>query len=1479
MRSALSLLVLLAATAPGWAVALADLLAEAPVVAPQPDGVLHLAPAAAAIVQSGDRPQRVVNGRGLLRVEDGRITRWNGDRERPFWRVRVAHDGWYRLVVNRAAPAGHAYTVAVHVRAQAGERRFTQTIPPTGAWDRVEPFVMGEQQLAAGEQVVEWRPLAFTSPTRPLVLADLRLIPTDALRRAATAVTRLYGKHKLAAAPELAPLVARQQALAVQAAELNREVRRRDFAEFRDYARFVAYDAARPKLAAVETELAEVDQRLAVLYLAKIDGAPLTADERAQVAAYHTELAAVEQAASHAYPLPAPWAPRPPARATLFPPGGFDELPVQAIDPQARVVELTVTPPADLAERRARFAARNSDAGLADLCRRLAAALVPGTPGLEAFERLHAAGRAREALAAYRDYFFAKLADPERFGACTENILYELTRDRGKGHLLLAPSPLALERNLRDEAVAMVGNELVVARLGPPGSACWAPPDLVIPAGAGYGRGPDDHPFWKTDAGRDLRRRIEFYRWIVTMPSDSGSYFGAGFFPALVGSYAVTGNRVHLARWCAWLDDWAMNARRDLDNCPANVRAATELETQKLRASLTYLRLVLDERPEFARDFDPATLARFLLVLVADRAPYTIRAKRAELANWGIMGICHLLTISRFLPEFHAMRYFGREAWRLWCSNWIQHRTLDGENAEAWDEGHNGVDLAFADDCVPYAALPPGLGELDLLAFWDHARVNQRSLLTHLSPDGYYWPPQSDEDARRHSLRGRYLRPEVTGHYYLDLVDQEPEAAARIAAITSEGRLGQPTRRSDFAPYAAMAYLRDGWQPGDEYLLLQDFRERSQSAADCARTAFTLAKGGRSLLEAHALAVDRRPPNRYYGRPRTGGKTDFCGQVGRHVVDSRFHSSERFDLAEARQDSPYARLRVGGGREDWWNLYREVVAADEPDAVRDVAAQRLVFHARGEGLWVICDRIANRSGAAHEYTQCLAFPLRLRETGFADRVRVLAAAGRPLVAEDEAGAQVRTALPDGDNVTVAFFGPPQLTFANALNARGQHEKLRDPLALMQEALKGGRSSEDVVRRRWNMRPVTVRWTAPGNQVLVSVLATRPAGSDQDLRELAPLPGTDGVAGFRAVTRSGAEVWFQSGPRPTNALRAGPVALAGEALFVVRAANGVTSGLALGTRDAGLPPDAEFTLVDGRPHLVAPIRRPIDTVRIRPACNVFTDTVQVSFDLPTQPDADVEFHYTLDGSEPTLASPRFTGPFTLDRTTYVKVRPLRRGLTTTPWHFDGIASGKTIGAIFRRQPLRPAAAAPAGEPGLRWRYHEADWPTLFAYAGCDDVLETKAEGTCRALLDPAHLAAVRATDHACAVRYDGWLRVPTSGVWAFYAPEHLYTTTLDAGYDLRVFIDGEEWFPTPALHCENVWHVPLAAGAHRLRVAYVDYRWHGFRDEYWMSWQPEGVGRAVPVLELSGPDHPRAPLPAGWLVAQPVARPVARPSRP
>jgi hypothetical protein len=237
---------------------------------------------------------------------------------------------------------------------------------------------------------------------------------------------------------------------------------------------------------------------------------------------------------------------------------------------------------------------------------------------------------------------------------------------------------------------------------------------------------------------------------------------------------------------------------------------------------------------------------------------------------------------------------------------------------------------------------------------------------------------------------------------------------------------------------------------------------------------------------------------------------------------------------------------------------------------------------------------------------------------------------------------------------------------------------------------------------------------------------------------------------------------------------------------------------------------------------------------------------------------------VDGSDPTLGSALYEKPVTLTNDTLVKVRPFRKGLTETPWNIAGVEGGKTVWAIFRKQAPLKAETKKDLKPGLAYRYYEGPWAQLMSLSARHSILEPRGQGERAPLLDGEHLASVRKTDRAYQVKYSGYITVPESGVYRFHAPEPLYNTTMDAGYDLRVWVGGEEWFPNPDLHAENIWSVALEKGTHRFEVSYTDYRWKTFRNEYSMSWRPEQMWQGTPVLELDGPGMGKGAIPAEWL---------------
>ena len=1160
------------------------------------------------------------------------------------------------------------------------------------------------------------------------------------------------------------------------------------------------------------------------------------------------------------------------------------------------MVQLKVNPPQDAESRRKHFAQRNSPENIKALCLKLHAALEPDARGLGHFRDLVKAGKFGDALDAYRAFFFAKLKKPEDYQAYRQNLTgYRLKAS--KKWVLHKVDPQIIDWAM--QGIYTFGD--LKGFVGTPGQISWVPYGLTLPEGATYARSGNDHPFWKTDAGLATRDEIEFFRALNKFPLDH-----MPLATRLLQSYTLNGTRAHLDRSCEILDDWTLHARRDIDHFPIDIRSATELESERLRDFPGMFRVMLDERPSLAKEFNSATLARLTLHSLIDFIPYTIRAKRTELANWGIMGIGNALHFATLFQEFKSMTYARRELWRLWNINFTHFFALDGASWEAADTGHSRIAVPRARECIPFAALPDFVGPLEREAFNDLLRDRMRYVMVQMTPRARQHPrfdPAYNSHPKTDWLEPKWTTFDSESAMSELLWDRDPEVRQRMKAVQKNLGLLEsaqlPSTRSDIAPYAAMAYLRESWEKDAHYFQLSDYqgssanlelRYVSHKSVVFGRTngRFDLSRKGCNLVVGNGLTVDRKPGNFYHGWPKTGGKTIYCSQPSQNIAGNRFHSSKHFDFAESVQSHPYYRPPEGVRKDSHlFNLY-SVIPELNNEPVTGVQATRQVFALHDEGIYLVNTRIENTSGEAHEYSQYLGLPTwvpakTMKEAK--DKVQALRKAGHPLVVKDAEKGFLATSNPGRDNVSIHLAASGSLSFANALNGKGEHIQTKPQLELMDEAISKWESrgmSEKDFGKRWLtqlVRPVSLYWEGEGPQLLLMTLATRDATEDETKTPLAGGPttykntrGKDGVLGCSIVTRKGTEIWFQAGPKTQNALQAGPIQTTGESLMVIKK-DGTLRGIVLGAdsvkiagRDYALKArDAEFSLDEKGKFTSQPVHRPIDTVRISPEQTTFVDNLRIAFDVPTMASReDIETRYTLDGSDPTLESELYTQPFRINKTCMVKVRPFRKGLKKTPWNFPGIDAGKTISTIFTKVDYMPSRSYGKLKPGLLLEYMESDWPDLFMNAGDKEIIPVLKQQPATGLLKTEEVSQIRKTENTYALRYYGTLEIPKDGVYVFHAPDHLFDVTMDAGYDLRVSVNGKEWFPQPGLHARNTWSVALKKGHHDFKVIFVDFRHKTFKNEYWLPWQEKEVWQGIPRLQISGPGISKTPLPDTWL---------------
>jgi len=207
-------------------------------------------------------------------------------------------------------------------------------------------------------------------------------------------------------------------------------------------------------------------------------------------------------------------------------------------------------------------------------------------------------------------------------------------------------------------------------------------------------------------------------------------------------------------------------------------------------------------------------------------------------------------------------------------------------------------------------------------------------------------------------------------------------------------------------------------------------------------------------------------------------------------------------------------------------------------------------------------------------------------------------------------------------------------------------------------------------------------------------------------------------------------------------------------------------------------------------------------------------------------------YTLDGSEPTVASPLYTAPFRLQREATVKAR-FFQGAQPLPlvatqefrarrWHL--------------REPDRQSAAGL--EPGLRF--------DLMRFEGSIrlwDLMQRPPveSGTCEGVS-----LAKWMKERSFGLRWQGYVQVPKDGVYRFAArtPIGAYLFIQNPAKDL----DLPPVVAPNYNNREDAGSIALKAGLHPLRV------------EYLQAWNaPNELN-----VEVEGPGVPRQPLPAAWL---------------
>ncbi|HPM37755.1 MAG TPA: glycoside hydrolase family 38 C-terminal domain-containing protein [candidate division Zixibacteria bacterium] len=266
----------------------------------------------------------------------------------------------------------------------------------------------------------------------------------------------------------------------------------------------------------------------------------------------------------------------------------------------------------------------------------------------------------------------------------------------------------------------------------------------------------------------------------------------------------------------------------------------------------------------------------------------------------------------------------------------------------------------------------------------------------------------------------------------------------------------------------------------------------------------------------------------------------------------------------------------------------------------------------------------------------------------------------------------------------------------------------------------------------------------------------------------------------------------------------------------------------GATAVALPNNARIRVlaatVGAKPHGDVTPARPLydetraTVVKVAADSGAFAGRCRLTLSSPT-PGAAI--YYTLDGTEPSVRSARYTAPVAVDRTTTLRARAVRDG------YDNSYVAERTVHRLELRAPVSVEGLA----AGLTARYYEGEWERLPRF----DTLTAAAEFTAETVALPP---LARQEDFG--LLFEGYIRVPADGMYAF---------SINSDDGSRLYVADTLVVDNDGLHGDTELSglIGLKAGLHRFTVQMF-----------------QGKGGSGLGVSIAGPSLAKQALPAGWL---------------
>ncbi len=1109
-----------------------------------------------------------------------------------------------------------------------------------------------------------------------------------------------------------------------------------------------------------------------------------------------------------------------------------------------------VQPPPDAEKRMEHFAARNSPAEIEKLARDFFSELDDTVPELAGARQLYAEGKYQEALDSWKEYWFAKMKRLNRHaGVHTEYSSYATQGDDLVNGLMVTISA----REAR--AVRYI-----------PGQIPW----INLP-------NPSDESAMDA-ALSDCEQKAQVGK--VTRP--------------LLEAYSRNPDPKYIKTWADVMDDWSLNFFNDAEKTPYEVENLFTFDPcNQWGDMMEDMSDAAVTHPELVKLMPASTLARVQLLALQKYSSAWWYQNRYTTFIHISSGLCAWDIVLPYIMEFRS----GQRAMVEWRQSMERYMTMatepDGSPTDIGDEGHMefAPQLGFpvgrleATDPKPDWYTP---GWRNRFMAWDDNSF--KYFLRHPSPGGYdhrtgvayrperwtsttqhyttshiypFKPPFISRDKEIYSIPEvrRILdalghvstgRPFTTDPALAPVIAKEQQSHDDIVALLGADKPGPPHINSDWMPYTGSYYFRSGWNDNDAFLsmLAAGSRGGSSSLFGGDRrpqyTSFWNYDYNFPLFSGDPIYVDGLPPQQLYGHFDTckpGTKIDVLTGAEQKPAPFRWLSSDLYSYGEAIFNGAYQQPPDFQGPWD----YRLKMNPPGP-AVTGVKNSRQILQLRNSRLFIITDTIAGSDLSTHTFSVGYNLALSSKSEG----------APKPLAPDqlqiDEQNEILRANNPDGPSVSIYQFSDQPIHYQKGPDASLDYQAYAPRLG----------SSIGIANQQ-----ITASCTDSSELKLVTLVCSRDRKINERIASTQPF-NDNGIVGFHATLVDGSQIWYLSAPAGGAKLDCGPASAQGEALLAVVDNKGLSgillggSSLSLGGQGVTLKnPDVQFSVSGGEVKTLG-IYTPIDPVSFEPNRNTFADseTVQMSSNTPN-----VEIHYTTDGSQPTAASPLYKGPIKITESTEFAARAYRvdspgKPMDADDFEINGTKFTEATYGWFYKKALHPALDLSEKDlqQGLNYDYLQAPWWKLFA---SEHWLPAEGGGVVNREMDLSKMPI--GTPYG--VRFRGYIKIPGDGAYTFEAPQEFTSMENVPGYDLRVYVDGEEWYLTQWWHGQGTWTIPLKQGFHEFQVDFADARTNPWRKTGMWNYYPRPwvihKGNPSDIL-ISGPGIEHSRIPAEWL---------------